>query len=71
MVAADEEVRRGLHADEAVVAAHDAVVRTFVASLGECDQEEIVDADVARSTAGDMGHGVSLSVGTGVPTSGS
>src|SRR5206468_3598926 len=41
-VASGQEVRRGLQADEAVVPAHEPVVRVGVALLGKGDQEAVI-----------------------------
>src|SRR6476646_5804864 len=55
-VTAGEEVRRGLQADEAVVPAHDAVVRRRIALLGKGDEIAIFNLDVTLRAAGDTGH---------------
>src|SRR5206468_3050364 len=52
-VAAGEEVRRGLQAYEAVVAAHDPVVRRRIALLGKRDEIAIFNLDLTLRAEGD------------------
>src|SRR5207244_7569312 len=51
-VAAGQEVRRGLQPDEAVVPAHEAVVRVGVALLGQGDEEAIINLELTLRVAG-------------------
>src|SRR6185503_9233330 len=55
-VAAGEEVRRRLQADEPVVPAHEALVRRVVALLGEGDEVSVIDLDLRLSVRGETGH---------------
>src|SRR6185503_8028312 len=54
-VAADEEVRRGLEAHEAVVALDDAVHRILAALLGQSDQKVIIKLRLRLSPANSWG----------------
>ena len=56
-VAAGQEVRRGLQADEAVVAAHEPVVRVGISLLGKGDQEAIIDLKLTLRVDGQSRHG--------------
>src|SRR4051795_12792755 len=55
-VAAGEEVRRRLQAHEAVVAAHEPLVRRGVALLGQRDEVTVIDLDLRLSVGGETGH---------------
>ena len=55
-VAAGEEVRRRLQADEPVVAADEPLVRRRVALLGQGDEIAIIDLDLRLSVGGETGH---------------
>src|SRR4029079_9437546 len=55
-VAAGEEVRRRLQADEPVVPTHEALVRGVVALLGEGDEVSVIDLDLRLSVRGETGH---------------
>src|SRR3954452_3725587 len=55
-VAAGEEVRRRLQADEAVVAADEPLVRGRIALLGEGDEVTVIDLDLRLSVRGETGH---------------
>ena len=55
-VAAGEEVRRGLQADEAVVPAHDPVVGGRIALLGKGDEVAILNLNLTLRAEGDTGH---------------
>src|SRR4051812_7897009 len=55
-VAAGEEVRRRLQADEAVVAADEPLVRRRIALLRERDEIAVIDLDLRLSVGGETGH---------------
>ena len=57
VVAAREEVRGGLQADEAVVTAHDAVVRRGTALLCQCYEIAVVKLRLSLRLGGESGHG--------------
>src|SRR3712207_4584450 len=72
-VAADQEVRRRLQADEAVVAADDAVVGVALAGLREGDEIVIINLElrlIVPDRRGGYGHSISLPAPTGAEKTG-